>query len=472
LSPAAPAFGQIELEKFERQLEQIQRETQVLAKESIPLDQRLLFDYGFSLSLSFATIDDPNQETHILRQTALTGFARLDIDGVHQLFVRSHALYRDFNSGDAFDSHGDDWVEPTLDRATYQFDWQRYLGRYEGKLRDGNLVLLAGRQLVHWANGLTLSEDIDGGLVQVSSGDVTCQMLAGTTRESITDLDSSRPGFNGDTHREFYGVMMSLNAGEFHKPYLYGLIQEDSNDDVSRTDFINGAPVTTRFGYDSWYIGLGSNGRLSDRVVYRIEAVYEGGRSRSNSFEAQPVNIITAVTQTREQIDAFALDAHLDYLCDDPNRTRVSAEVLVASGDDDRLTTTNTLGGNQPGTDDHAFNAFGLISTGLAFSPNVSNLLMWKAGIATHPMSSDSMFDHLELGADLLVFCKFNPDAPIDEDTGRDSNLGFESDFFANWRMTSDLSLAVRYGVFIPGSAISTDKDPRHFLFTGVTLTF
>jgi hypothetical protein len=44
-------------------------------------------------------------------------------------------------------------------------------------------------------------------------------------------------------------------------------------------------------------------------------------------------------------------------------------------------------------------------------------------------------------------------------------------DTFANWRITSDLALTVRYGVFFPGSTFS-DQTTRTFLLTGVTYSF
>lgn len=56
------------IERFERQLEQIQREKRVLADDAIPVDQRTLIDYGGYVTGSFAAIDDPNQETHVFRQ--------------------------------------------------------------------------------------------------------------------------------------------------------------------------------------------------------------------------------------------------------------------------------------------------------------------------------------------------------------------------------------------------------------------
>ena len=144
----------------------------------------------------------------------------------------------------------------------------------------------------------------------------------------------------------------------------------------------------------------------------------------------------------------------------------------MATGDDDRLTTTNTFGGNQTGTDDEAFNAFGFINTGLAFNPNVSNLLLVRIGASTFPLAGTETFDRMQVGTDVLIFNKLDSDAPIDEATSGDGYIGTEIDFYVTWQITSDLIWSVQYGIFLPGEAIVTDSDPRHFLFTGVTLAY
>ena len=252
------AAGRSGIERFERQLEQIQRETRVQADEAIPVDQRMLVDYGGYVSGYFASIDDPNQESHVLRQYDLVGYGRVNVDGAHELFARVRTTYRDFNSGDAFGRHGDDWVEPTLDRAHYRFDLARHLESTGGQLQRGNVVAQVGRQLIHWGNGLTLSEEIDGANVVLGYDPFRLELLAGATRNSVADFDSSRPGFIGDTQRAFYGAQLSARLGT-HRPYVFGLVQRDLNDRDTRVD----GGVTTEFAYDSFYLGIGSAGSSS-----------------------------------------------------------------------------------------------------------------------------------------------------------------------------------------------------------------
>jgi hypothetical protein len=463
-APAASAQQRRDtVERFERQLEQIQRDTRLRADDAVPVDQRMLLDYGGYVTGSFAAIDDPDQETHVLRQYDLVGYGRVNIDGAHELFARVRTTYRDFNAGDDFDGHGDDWVEPTLDRAHYRFDLQRYIESTRGVTPRANVALQVGRQLINWGNGLTLSEEIDGVDVVFTAEPVSLEILAGCTRNSIADFDSSRPGFLGDTQRFFYGGLLSAQLGT-HRPYAYALVQRDNNDQDTRTD----SGVVTRFAYDSYYIGLGSTGALSDRLLYGVELVYEGGEGLSNSF-AFP---FTQVDQSEEAIHAFAADVRLDYVVPDRNQTRFSAELIYATGDSDRLSTSNTFGGNAPGTDDNAFNAFGLINTGLAFSPDVSNVVIGRLGASTFPLVDSKPFSRLQVGIDGFVFTKARSDAPIDEPTGDARYLGAEADLFVNWQISSDVALTLRYGVFFPGDAIETDHDERHFFFTGLTYAF
>ena len=477
LAAVQSADAQVDLERFERQLEQIQRDTRLRADQSIPTEQRALLDIGGFFSFNFLAIDDPDQETHILRQSDLNAYARLNIDNVHEFFVRARTSYRDWNTGDDFDGHGDDWTEPTLDRAYYKFDLQRYMAAYRDTPMDWNIQFKGGRQLVHWVNGLTFSQEIDGITGRVEIEKWILDVVAGRTRESTVDIDSSRPGFDGDTNRDFVGGMLAWQVVPEHRPFVYGLVQKDANDMDFNEDPLASLRVTdpglpelpTRYHYDSFYVGFGSSGNLGDNILYTVELVYQGGETFSNSFD--PLTA-TSIDQTRDDIGAFAADIRLDYLLQDEHRTRLSLELLFATGDDDREHTTNTFGGNAAGTDDDAFNAFGLVNTGLAFAPNVSNLAMVRVGASTVPLPGVSMFKRLQVGTNLFLFNKLDSDAPIDESTSDDSYLGFEVDFYANWQITSDVSLAVRYGVFFPGQAIETDHDARHFFFTGVTYAF
>jgi len=295
-------------------------------------------------------------------------------------------------------------------------------------------------------------------------GNLALQLLAGVTTHDTVDIDASRPQFDDRTERGFYGGILSAQFGK-HRPFVYGLVQRDWNDDVPLVVGSN----TTNFDYDSWYVGTGINGSIGDQVLYGVEFAYEGGKTLSNSFDPAT---LAPIPQQRDHIQAAALDAKLDYLFADTKKSRLSFETIAASGDTDRIHSTNTFGGNAPGTRDHSFNAWGLLNTGLAFAPNVSNLISVRVGGSMFPFPTSSLLKRFQAGTDVLAFFKFRDNAPIDETTTDDRYLGWEPDVYINWQVTSDVTFAFRYGVFFPGAAIVADEHPRNFFYIGVTFAF
>jgi len=102
----------------------------------------------------------------------------------------------------------------------------------------------------------------------------------------------------------------------------------------------------------------------------------------------------------------------------------------------------------------------------------VSNLIVVRGGVLTFPAPNSQWFRRLQVGANVLIFNKMKSDGQIDEFTSDDSYLGAEADLYANWQITSDVSVILRYGVFFPSSAFEGDRDPRHFFYTGLTYAF
>lgn len=471
--PGGRVAEQLQREQRIRELEELRLDTRQRANQSIPPGQRTLVDYGAYLQANYLTLDDAAGENHVLREYNFYPFLRLNFDGAQEIFLRGVIGYRDFHAGDSFDGRGDEPIDGDLDRGYYRIDLRRYnaaYGRAALGARPGgdfNLTFQGGRDLAYWANGLVLATPLDGVNVGVEYGAFDLDVIAGVTPVRTVDFDTSRPSFSYNTRRGFYGAMASLRAGE-HRPFAYGLIQRDYNE----MDALSLGPIDTAFEYNSWYLGVGSVGALGDNLRYGVEAVYEGGNSLSNSFEIQTGGGLLPLPQTRNEIQAWAVDARLDYLFNDRRQTRLQLEGIVASGDRDRGTATNTFNGNARNSKDHGFNAFGLLNTGLAFSPDVSNLMVLRAGIATVPLPDQAIFQRLQVGADVLAFGKPLRTAPIDEPTGEETYLGFEPDLYLNWQVTSDLTLALRYGLFFPSEAAFGNDDVRQFFYGGLTFSF
>jgi len=458
---SGPLWAQASVERFERQIDQIQRESRDRVDTSVPAAQRTMFDVGGNYTFSFFYIDDNAGRKHVLYQHDVNVFGRLSIDGVHEFFARGRGTYRDYRDrDDSFDDKGDTWLDPQFDRAFYRFDLRRAMAAYDGEKTSWNLTVQAGRQLVSWGNAIALSQDLDAIVVEIGHDPINFQLLAGVTPNYVTDVDSSRPNFNDDqdTTRGFYGGLASLKLGGNHTAYAYGVVQQDYND----RDEVGAG--NTRFEYQSFYVGGGLRGNLLDQLLYSTEFVYEGGSTL-------PAPVAGVQSADLDDISAFAGSVRLDYLFEDQHRTRIGGEVLAATGDDDRQVSTNTLGGNQAGTTDTGYSGFGLANTGLAFGADFSNIVVTRIGVSTFPIADHDFLKRFQTGIDFLVFNKFDGRAPIDEPTHRSGFLGVEADLFVNWQITSDLAFSVRYGAYIPGNAVDQD-GPRHFVYTGLTIGF
>jgi Alginate export len=459
------AWSQDNLERFQRELDQLQRETRTQADFSVPADQRAVIDYGAYLNALFVGFPKFDED-HTLQQYEAVAFGRVNLDGAQEFFIRGRYDNRIFSDNSRLDGEPDE--ENQIDRLYYRFDLAKYLAANKGQLIGGDVNVTAGRQLVNWGNGLVLSQAIDGGVIDASIGNATAEFLGGRTYYNQTDIDPNRPNFIDNEDRTLWGTMVSYQFPK-NKPFIYFLHQQDENGSpvLTSTTSSGGVSTTTStaFHYDSYYIGGGSSGEITDHLLYSVELTYEGGNTLSRSTGSTG-------TQTNDEIQAFAADARLDYLFADQRKTRWTEEFIAATGDSDRGISNSTFNGNQPNTRDNGFNAFGLLNTGLAFAPAVSNVMILRSGITTYPWADSQAFSRLQLGADLLLYSKFESGAPIDEPSNANWWLGTELDFSATWQITSDVSLLVRYGLFFPGSALDSGSDPRNFVAVGVTYAF
>jgi hypothetical protein len=460
-------FAQAELQRFDRQLEQIRREQTAVA-DNVPLEQRALFEYGAIFGFNYFSLDDPSGRSHGLRQFDVFPFARLNLDGANEFYLRGRWGYRDWNRGESLDGRGDEPIDGDLDRGFYRFDYRAYQNVHRRRDPGFDFAVKGGRDLAYWGNGLTLSQVLDGVVVNAGWGGMDLEVLAGVTPTRTTDIDFSRPNFDHNTSRGFYGAMLSKQI-ERHRPYIYALAQQDYN--VDNVGVISG--ITTVYDYNSWYVGTGVSGSITDRLLYGVEVTYEGGSTLSNSFIATPQGL-QQIPQTEDRIGAYAADVRLDYLLNDARRTRFTFETIAASGDSDRLlSSTNTFGGNRPNTSDRAFNAFGLLNTGLAFGPQASNVLIFRLGAVTFPLPNYHVLRRFQVGTDVFLYNKLASNGPIDEPSTDGRYLGFEPDFFINWEITSDVTVSFRYGLFFPGEALSDLSDStRQFISAGVTYAF
>ncbi len=467
-APPANPDQQRTLENFQRDLDQYRRDTREAPSKDIPIGQRALVDYGAYLTLSYLTFDTQGAtpsdiDHHILHQYEAIGYGRVNIDNVQELYIQGRTFYQDYAPGDGFDNVPDR-LQGRIEEAYYRLDLQRYLSAYTNSPTDNKATITLGRQFIEWANSLTLSQYLDAAKIDATYGIFDFTLLGGVTVGYTVDFDTSRPNFDNDTRRGFYGLKVGAQPNPKFHPYAYLLFQQDYNS----KDTLSFAGINTIHEYYSWYAGGGVNGTLTDRLLYKTEVTYEGGAGLSNSIDSRGGQ----AEQRMEEIQAGAADVQLIYVLQDPQKTRLSFETILASGDPDRQDSSATFQGNRTGTKDHAFNSLGYLYDGLAFAPATSNLMVFRVGASTFPLAGQSHFDKLQLGVDLFAYGKFRKEGTINESTDPDERyLGIEPDLAVNWEVLEDVTLTARYGIFFPGDALTADRD-RQFFYMAVTYAF
>jgi hypothetical protein len=417
--------------------------------------QRMLFDWGGWYNLNGFLFDDGVESSRTLRRHDLRLWGRLSVDeGAHEIYARTRLSLLDFNSGDSYDGNDDDVEGPNLERGLYRFDLARAMRAYRNQSIDYNLVLVLGRDLVQVGTGLALAAPLDHARLTATFHAWELSLFGGRTVGSIEDFDVTRP--TERTRRNFYGGQVSYLGLDRHQPYLYVLRQEDRNHDHL-------FPIFQRFEYDSFYLGLGSAGEMAENLRYATEWIYETGDSFGHR---QFIH--------RNDIQAWAAMAELEYLFRGPRNARTSIEYLFASGDGGRFASpTDAFGGNTGDYEDTGFVALGYHDTGLSFAPRYSNLHMGRAGASLFPWPENNRFRGLEVGTDWYLYWKHHRDGAVSDPTAdkRSGYLGWEMDYYLNWQVASDLAWTARVGAFFPGKSFS-DRSVRTFVLIGMTYSF
>ena len=426
--------------------------------QQVPGATEIGIDAGGWLTTAFFNYNDTiARETRALRQFELRGWASVNIQGVHRAYFRGLVGWDDWNSGaNPTAGRGDQYTDPVIERLWYQFDLGQIHRNRTGREPPVGFKVKVGRDYAEIGTALVLSLPLDMIQFDLTAGDWSVMALLGKTVSETPNIDDSA-AVSTHMSRCIWGVQATYEGFNRHRPFAYFLSNTDDTSPRPRS-------TTQSYAYDSHYVGVGSQGTvLLPNLAYRTELVGEWGKTYSENVAAG-----------RDDIQAWAADVVLEYIFDKPTKPRVNFEYLYASGDGDRRTSsTATVGGNQAGSEDNAFNAFGFRDTGLAFAPSISNLQMYALGASFFPFENHELFRKLEVGTKAFAFQKADSNGPIsDTDASNDSRwLGWEWDIYCDWRITSDVSLTVRYGAFRPGAAFDNNSC-RQFVYSGLTFSF
>jgi len=435
-----------------------------LALDEQPASKQALFDYGGWFRSSYFVTDENNDRdfdghndgTRAFRQQQSRFWSSLTLHQTHQFYVRLKTDYIDWNGDTSYDGRNSDLLGPNLERFWYNFRLSKAQWVTGYTPGDFDLDFKIGRDYVELGNGLSLSSPLDAAMLTTYYKDIRVLTFGALSIPSSNNIDSSVPD-NPNESRRFGGVQFNFDHWSEQQPFMYYYIQEDQDYGMVR-DFQS-------YGYDSQYLGLGSRGRFFHRdLQYGCELVSEFGKSHAwTDDEPAP-----------QTIQAWAFDTELRYLIPDQAKSQLSAEYIFASGDGDRTySPTNTIGGNAPHTKDTSFNAWGYRNTGLVLAPEISNIHIIRVGAATFPLYQVAQCDKLRVGTDVFCYHKQHSDGAMSDGLSylQEGYVGSEWDVYFDWRLTSDLSLTLRYGYFLPGDAFASDHD-RQLVFTGVTLNF
>jgi len=455
-SRSAPRNTGISSAFLERQ-RSLERENQRKLQKELPISQKFRLDYGGWYNFYFFLFDDGFNSSRTLRQHELRLWASFSADqGVHKGYVRGRFEFEDFNPGDNFDPNDEDDGEgPELERGWYVFDLAQALRVYEGMDIPWEMKVKLGRDLVYIGTGYAIDVPLDHIMIQGEFLDFQTTYILGQTPLWTENIDRSDP-VEDRSERIFHIIEQKYVGWDNHEPFWYIAWQDDRTTESPNAPFQN-------YEYDSRYIGFGSTGELVENLRYSTEWVFERGDSYGDR----------RFLHTNE-IDAWAFDHRFDYIFRTPYQPVVSLEYMFASGDPNRLgSPTNAEGGNTFDFTDNSFVGFGFRDTGIAFSPRLSNIHIWRMGGSFRPFPNKEALRNMEVGTDWYLYWKNRSSAAVSDPLANQQSgyLGWEMDYYTNWRITNDLAWTARFGMFFPGSAFE-DQTTRTFLLTGLTWSF
>jgi hypothetical protein len=434
----------------------LERENDQKLQETLPTAQKFRVDSGGWFNFYFFLFDDGINSSRTLRQYEMRNWISFNADkGVHDGYIRVRTTFDDWNQGDEYGVHSNDLNGPDLDRGWYQFDIAKALRLHTSSSAPFELKVKGGRDLVMIGTGYALDLTLDHVQLQGEYLNFETTVIYGRTPSSTENNDRSRPVAD-HSDRRFWIFQEKYKGFDKHEPFFYAAFQDDRTGEDPPNYLQN-------YKYDSEYYGFGSTGELIDNLHYGSEWVIERGTSYGDRRFL-----------FKDNIKAWGCDQRLDYYFKHKTKPVLSAEYMFASGDANRLgSPTNSVGGNRIDKVDRSFDGFGFRDTGLSFAPRLSNINVWRAGGSFRPLPDCEATKELELGADYYLYYKNKAIAAVSDSTADEGAgyLGWEMDYYANYRILSDLAWTVRFGTFFPGSAFS-DQSTRTFLLTGITWSF
>jgi hypothetical protein len=422
--------------------------------EIIEAEDRIAVDYGGWLNFRYDDFKDDDNDSST--EDALDYSSSMDFrvwmkaglkprpsasnNKQHSLYVRLKDIQsdnrpKDINGGYDHDGPHVDYCYFTVDLRPCWFEiGRRYFsagqGISYGNLHDG---IEFRAELEYW----------------------NMKTFASHTLPHEDNIDTSVPGWDKKSSRYFLGAEATYLGISNQGIYGYVLVQRDDSNEEPEDPLQD-------YTYDSEYFGLGSQGKITGTMHYWAEFIGQTGKSYVYD------------TNEKRDVRAWGVDLGITYDLDVYSNPNITIAYAYGSGDPDRASVTDTLGGNNSGNDSN-FLYFGYLPSGYALSPRISNIHFVKAGVLLKPFEKYPLFENFSLAIDAYRFYKDREAGSIsDADASmNDKDLGKEIDLNISWQILSDLSCSFEYGYFIPGNAYpETANDCEEYFSFGTTITF
>ncbi|MBN2351703.1 MAG: hypothetical protein JXD23_03965 [Spirochaetales bacterium] len=205
-------------------------------------------------------------------------------------------------------------------------------------------------------------------------------------------------------------------------------------------DYNNGGKI------DTLYAGLGIEGRLFPQFFYHFFFYFEYGRTLSYDYASTEYGYVP--------IYAFFSGLKIDWYLSDAPKSRLTFDVLVASGDRDY---ENYLEGN---TDAYS-NQFIPVTRptiGLVNTLQLTNLIVGRLEFSIQPFSDQqtNVWRNLEISVAALTYFRAAL-SDVSDSTGLNSGsvdyyLGSEADLITAFKPLNDLGLEIAFGIFLPNN--------------------
>lgn len=418
---------------------------------AIKAAQKWTWEYGGWLNYQFNDYSDSDNDhaapdsldyyqTTDLRWWLKGTYWQRETQRHHTFYLRLKNQYfnRDgVSPGDKYDLKG-----PLVDYAYGIVDFKPW------KVEVGRKYYLIGK-------GIAYSDVHDGARVHFIKPFGYVNGFISHTLPHETNIDISVPGALKESERYFYGINLGYTGILSQEFYTYYILQRDMSDESPEN-------FSREYMYDSEYAGLGARGLISEKWNYSAELIYQTGEGRiSSTNEVSPVR-------------AWGGDVEVSFEPETKHYPVFSVEYAFGSGDAERSSVTDTVGGNLTGRDTN-FLYFGYLSTGFAMAPRLSNLHMIRAGADWTPFPSSMWLKRLTMSLDYYRFFKHKSTGAIsDSEASLDENdVGSEVDIGFEWKVFSDLTASFEFGHFMPGDAYLDSSDTAEdFISLSLTHTF